>query len=175
MTHCYFRLVASRWDYHRMSGLKQQDKDFKRLNMTALGQKATTAHVRNSLLTNSSPSNRDNTSSVKKQTSGWDIHHRIEFDHRHAMEEHSELPHLNNWEHHSSIRMDCLWDRELQSKLCLATSTVKLLASNIRQGKQNLITWMMSIERGYSILQGLTLERQLWQIHMWINQRLQSD
>ena len=43
-------IVASKWDYHRMSDLKRQDKDFMRLNKTALGHKATTAHVRKSKL-----------------------------------------------------------------------------------------------------------------------------
>lgn len=37
--------VASLWNYSRLSELKMQDKDFKRLNKCAITEKATTAHV----------------------------------------------------------------------------------------------------------------------------------
>ena len=38
-------IVTSQWHYSRDSQLKTQDKDFKRLNKSALGNRATTAHV----------------------------------------------------------------------------------------------------------------------------------
>jgi len=43
----YFELpiVTSAWHYSQDSRLKMQDKDFKRLNKSALGNRATTAHV----------------------------------------------------------------------------------------------------------------------------------
>ena len=37
--------VTSQWHYSRDSEVKVQDKDFKRLNKSALGNRATTAHV----------------------------------------------------------------------------------------------------------------------------------
>ena len=37
--------VASRWDYSRLSEVQTQDKDFKRLNKSAIGNRATTSHV----------------------------------------------------------------------------------------------------------------------------------
>ena len=37
--------VSTFWDYHRVSSLGRQDKDFKRLNKGALASHATTAHV----------------------------------------------------------------------------------------------------------------------------------
>ena len=36
--------VASYWDYARQSELKTQDKDFKRMNKSAIKERATTAH-----------------------------------------------------------------------------------------------------------------------------------
>ena len=41
----YWFIVTSQWHYSRDSDVKLQDKDFKRLNKSALGNRATTAHV----------------------------------------------------------------------------------------------------------------------------------
>jgi len=40
-----FSIVTSKWHYSHDSQLARQDKDFKRLNKSALGNRATTAHV----------------------------------------------------------------------------------------------------------------------------------
>ena len=37
-------IVTSVWEYSRFNELKRQDKDFKRLNKSALGSRATTSH-----------------------------------------------------------------------------------------------------------------------------------
>ena len=41
----FLTIVTSQWHYSRDSDVKLQDKDFKRLNKSALGNRATTAHV----------------------------------------------------------------------------------------------------------------------------------
>ena len=41
----FLMIVTSQWHYSRDSEVKTQDKDFKRLNKSALGNRATTAHV----------------------------------------------------------------------------------------------------------------------------------
>ena len=70
--------VASYWQYSKESDLRKQDKDFKRLNKSALGKRATTAHVRfyNCLLTwfNFSV----NTCTDRSRTSGYATHLRSE-------------------------------------------------------------------------------------------------
>ena len=38
-------IVTSKWQYSRETELQRQDKDFKRLNKSAIGQRATTADV----------------------------------------------------------------------------------------------------------------------------------
>ena len=44
ITNAFVYIVTSKWHYSRDSELQRQDKDFKRLNKSSLGNRATTAH-----------------------------------------------------------------------------------------------------------------------------------
>ena len=45
LINLFFLIVTSKWQYSRETELQRQDKDFKRLNKSAIGQRATTADV----------------------------------------------------------------------------------------------------------------------------------
>ena len=200
----YWFIVTSQWHYSRDSDVKLQDKDFKRLNKSALGNRATTAHVstmrkppQSSAHNQSSfiPSHSNNTSTVSNLT--WELYIRLNLEKLSIKKlrlwkartilavsgmvaqadkdlKSWPLPHSFHQTRMWVSRMERHWGPLLRSKRCWGIFTERYKGMSTVRRPEKSGGPMRISDSKCSILPRLTLAQVQWPILLWTKGQSQS-